>query len=240
MHRVFNCGIGMVLAVAPADLDAVMQLLEGAAKPPAISATSSPGNRVRPRPSLPEPHRQLRYPGPGRRIGLVVAADAPFSGSGDPQSLWARAGTAWACAMQWPKAKALRPGPSLSSIRSSGMSPERCSMTGVVSETSCRPGTTGAAHGAARGLRARIAPAGPPAGRRYFRGSLRVPDGGSFRWLNRPPPPHGRPAISRSPTIRPTPPRKARPAPTADAACGVASAGGSWGPAPGRWWRCCC
>ncbi len=30
MHRVFNCGIGMVLAVAPADLDAVMQLLEGA------------------------------------------------------------------------------------------------------------------------------------------------------------------------------------------------------------------
>jgi phosphoribosylformylglycinamidine cyclo-ligase len=34
MHRVFNCGIGMVLAVAPADLDAVMQQLEGAGESP--------------------------------------------------------------------------------------------------------------------------------------------------------------------------------------------------------------
>jgi phosphoribosylformylglycinamidine cyclo-ligase len=27
MHRVFNCGIGMVLAVAPADLEGVLQFL---------------------------------------------------------------------------------------------------------------------------------------------------------------------------------------------------------------------
>jgi hypothetical protein len=47
---------------------------------------------------------------------------------------------------------------------------------------------TGAGKDAAADLRARVAPAGSAAGRRYLRGRLPVPGGGSFRWLINPPP----------------------------------------------------
>ena len=46
MYRTFNCGIGMIVVVAPADVDAALAALQGhAARPPASSARVGRGTR---------------------------------------------------------------------------------------------------------------------------------------------------------------------------------------------------